>query len=59
MVSWMVVVSVKVSEVPVMVTVEVPFVALPAAVRVRVLVVVVGFGENCAETPFGRPGALG
>ncbi len=46
---------VKLPETPVMVTVAVPKAAEPVAVRVSVLVVVVGFGTNCAVTPFGRP----
>lgn len=42
---------------PVIVTVEVPVVALPLAVSVKVLVPVVGFGLNAAVTPSGRPDA--
>jgi hypothetical protein len=47
----------RLPEVPVIVTVEVPVVAVPLAVRVNVLVEVVGFGLNCAVTPLGRPDA--
>jgi len=50
-------VRVKLPDTPVMVTVAVPKVAEPVAVRVSVLVVVVGFGLNAAVTPFGRPEA--
>jgi hypothetical protein len=53
-----VVVSVKLPEIPVIVTVDVPVVAVGLAVRVSVLVVVVGFGLNPAVTPLGRPEAL-
>ena len=43
-------------EVPVMVTVTVPVVAVPPAARVNMLVVLfAGFGLNVAVTPFGRP----
>lgn len=42
-------------EVPVIVTVTAPGVALLLAVRVRVLIPVVGFGEKVAVTPLGRP----
>ena len=51
-------VCVRLPDVPVMVTVDVPLVALLLAVRVSVLVVVVGLGENPAVTPLGRPEAL-
>lgn len=47
----------KLPEVPVMVTVKVPVVAVPLAVNESVLVVVVGFGLNTAVTPLGRPDA--
>ena len=53
-----VVVSVKLPEVPVIVTVDVPVVAVGLAVRVSVLVVLVGFGLKPAVTPLGRPEAL-
>jgi len=52
-VSVRVVVSFRLPEVPVMVIVEVPAFAVLAAVRVRMLVEVAGFGLNCAVTPFG------
>ena len=52
-----IVVFVKLPEVPVMVTGNVPTAAVPAAVRVRVLVVAVGLGLNDAVTPAGRPDA--
>ena len=51
-------------EVPVMVTVAVPTVAVDEAVSVRVEVAVLlaagvtGFGENAAVTPVGRPVAV-
>ena len=48
---------VKLPEVPVMVTGNVPTPAVPAAVRVRVLVVAVVLGLNEAVTPAGRPDA--
>ncbi len=41
-----------------MVTVEVPFAAVALAVKVSVLVEVVGFGLNCAVTPLGSPEAF-
>ena len=41
-----------------MVTVNVPVAAVAFAVRVNVLVVVVGFGLKDAVTPLGRPEAL-
>jgi hypothetical protein len=47
----------RVPEVPVTVTVEVPTVAEPAATSVRVLVPAVLAGLNDAVTPFGRPDA--
>jgi hypothetical protein len=47
----------KLPEVPVMVIVAVPVVAVPLAVNVTVLVVVVGFVLNDAVTPLGRPEA--
>ena len=52
-----IVVFVKLPEVPVIVTGNVPTAAVPAAVRVRVLVVAVGLGLNDAVTPAGRPDA--
>lgn len=51
------VVFVKLPEVPVMVTVNVPVVAVPPAVRVSVLVLVVLLGLKDAVTPVGRPEA--
>jgi hypothetical protein len=52
-----VVVFVKVPEVPVIVTVAVPVVAVLLAVSVRLLVAVVVPGLNAAVTPLGRPEA--
>jgi hypothetical protein len=52
-----VVVCVKLPDVPVMVTVALPWVATPLAVSVKVLVVVVLVGLNTAVTPLGRPEA--
>ena len=52
-----VVVAVRLPEVPVMVTVDVPVVAVALAVRVSTLVPVVGFVPNVAVTPLGRPDA--
>jgi hypothetical protein len=54
-VSEIVVVAVKLPDVPVMVTVAVPVVAVLVAVRVRVLVDDVGFGLKLAVTPLGSP----
>jgi len=54
----MVVVWLKDPEVPVMVTVFVPVVAVLLAVNVRVLVVVPGFGLNDAVTPLPMPVAV-
>ena len=51
------VVFVKLPEVPVMVTVAGPVLAVALAVNVSVLVVVAGFGLNAAVTPLGRPDA--
>jgi len=56
-VSAIVVVAVRVPEVPVMVTVVAPVVAEPLAVRVSTLVEVVGLVANAAVTPLGRPEA--
>ena len=53
----MVVVWVRLPEVPVMVTVTVPVVAVPLAVSVNVLVLVVLDGLNEAVTPLGNPEA--
>jgi len=52
-----VVVAVKLPEVPVMVTVADPVVAVLLAVSVSTLVPVVGFVPNAAVTPEGRPDA--
>ena len=57
MVREIVVVLVRLPEVPVIVTVTVPVAAVLLAVRVRVLVVVVVLGLNEAVTPAGRPEA--
>jgi hypothetical protein len=51
----MVVVCVKVPDVPVMVAVTVPMVAALLAASVIVLVAVAGLGLNDAVTPLGRP----
>ena len=51
------VVFVKLPEVPVMVTVNVPVDAVPPAVRVSMLVLAVLLGLNDAVTPVGRPEA--
>ena len=48
---------VKLPDVPLMVTGNVPVAAEPLAVRVSVLVEVAGFGLNAAVTPLGRPEA--
>ena len=48
-------VFVKLPDVPVRVTVEVPMVAVLAAISVNVLVFAVGFGLNKAVTPLGKP----
>lgn len=56
-VSDTVVVCVKLPEVPVIVTVAVPMVAVPLAVNVRTLVVVAGLVPNAAVTPVGKPDA--
>ena len=51
------VVFVKLPEVPVTVTVNVPVVAVPPAVSESVLVLVMLLGLNDAVTPLGRPEA--
>ena len=51
------VVFVKLPDEPVMVTVNVPVVAVPPAVSVSVLVLAVLLGLNDAVTPLGRPEA--
>lgn len=53
-----VVVCVKLPDVPVIVTVTVPVVAVPLAVNVRTLVLSTGFVPNTAVTPEGRPDAV-
>ena len=52
-----VVVSLRLPEVPVMVTVAVPVAAVALAVRVNVLVEAAGFGLKLAVTPAGNPEA--
>src|SRR5271166_325288 len=52
-----VVVCVKLPDVPVMVTVTVPVAAVAPAVRVSVLLLVAGLGLNAAVTPLGKPDA--
>jgi len=44
-------------DVPVMVTVAAPVVAAALAVKVKVLVVLAGFGLKLAVTPLGKPDA--
>lgn len=56
-VSVMVVVWVRLPEVPVMVTVDVPTAAVAVAVNVTELVDVVGLVPNAAVTPLGKPEA--
>jgi hypothetical protein len=56
-VSAIVVEAFRLPEVPEMVTVAVPVVAVEDAVRVRTLVDVVGFVPNAAVTPLGKPDA--
>lgn len=51
------VVSAKLPDLPVIVTVDVPGVAAAPAVNVKVLLVVVGFFPNAAVTALGRPDA--
>ena len=51
------VVFIKLPDVPVMVTVDVPVVAVLLAVSVSVLVLAVLLGLNDAVTPLGRPEA--
>ena len=53
----MLAVFVKLPDVPVIVTGKVPTAAVPAAVRVRVLVVAVVLGLNEAVMPAGKPEA--
>jgi hypothetical protein len=56
-VSWIVVVWVKVPEMPVTVTVAGPVAAVALAVKVSVLLLVAGLGLNFAVTPLGSPEA--
>ena len=56
-VSEIVVVAVRLPEVPVIVTVAVPVVAVLLAVSVSALVLVAGFVPNVAVTPLGKPEA--
>ncbi len=53
-----VVVLLKLPDVPVTVTVAVPVAAVALAVRASVLVEVAGFGVNTAVTPLGKPVAV-
>lgn len=53
----MVVLAVRLPEVPLMVTVAVPTVAVLLAVSVSTLLPVLGFVANAAVTPLGRPDA--
>jgi hypothetical protein len=57
-VSEMVMLWVSAPLVPVMVTANVPVVAVALAAKVMVLLAVAGLGFNVAETPVGRPDAL-
>jgi len=54
-VTIIVVVCIRLADVPAMVTAAVPVVAVLLAVKVSVLVAVAGFGLNEAVTPLGRP----
>jgi hypothetical protein len=56
-VSVIVVVCFVLPEVPAIVTVAAPVVAVAVALKVSVLVVVDGFGLNAAVTPVGKPDA--
>ena len=49
--------AVNVPDVPVIVTTEVPIVAVPLAANVTTLLLVVGFVPNVAVTPLGKPEA--
>ena len=51
------VVCVRLPDLPVIVTVDVPVAAVALAERVRVVVLVAGFGLNAAVTPVGKPEA--
>ncbi len=50
-------VCVKLPELPVTVTVVIPVVAVPFAVRVSVLLLEAGLGLNAAVSPLGSPAA--
>ena len=52
------VVAVSVPDVPVMVTVELPVVAVLLAVRVNILLPVVGLAPKTADTPVGKPATV-
>jgi hypothetical protein len=52
-----VVVSVRLPDVPVIVSVAVPVAAVALAVNVSVLLLVAGLGLNAAVTPLGKPDA--
>ena len=56
-VSATLVVALRFPEVPLMVTVVVPVLAVPLAVSVSTLLPVVGFVPNAAVTPLGNPDA--
>jgi len=56
-VSATLVVALRLPEVPLMVTVAVPVLAVPLAVSVSTLLPVVGFVPNAAVTPLGNPDA--
>lgn len=56
-VKLIVVVPVRLPDVPVTVTVDVPFAAVELAVKVTVLLVVAGLGTKLAVTPLGKPEA--
>ena len=53
----MVVVSVRLPDVPVTVTVDVPVVAVELAVKVKVLLALAGLVPKLAVTPLGNPEA--
>jgi hypothetical protein len=57
MVKAIVVLAVRLPEVPLIVTVAVPLAAVPLAVSVSTLAPVVGLVPNAAVTPLGRPDA--
>jgi len=51
-------VALKLPEVPVIVTLEVPLVAVPVADKVKRLLEVAGFPAKLALTPLGKPDTL-